>query len=208
MVHEVAPKSFESEPAWHSVQLAAPTDEKKPGGHSELATPPVGHCQPGRHNVFVLFDPTGHHRPAGHWRHVAALVAPTEPEKVPDGHCAVARRVSELAQYQPTGHCTVLTVEPGAQKMPGEQKAHEDALATALKVPSGHCEQEVLPAPEKEPAGQAEQPDALAVPGLLTTPANPGAHVEHAEIVVCPAAEPVVKIPAGQLVQLGSPTFE
>ena len=118
------------------------------------------------------------------------------------------RSVSELAQYQPTGHCTVLTVEPGAQKTPGEQKAHEDELVAALKVPSGHCEHVVLPAPENDPAGHAAQPAALAVPGFVTVPAKPGAHVEHVESVVCPAAEAVVKMPAGHLVQLESPALE
>ena len=76
----MAPKSLESDPAWHSVQLEAPSVEKKPGGHRELATPPAGHCQPGRHSSFVLFEPTGHHRPAEQARHVAALTAPTVPE--------------------------------------------------------------------------------------------------------------------------------
>ncbi len=116
--------------------------------------------------------------------------------------------MSELAQYQPTGHGTVFTVEPGVQKTPGGQKAHEDAFVAALKVPSGHSEHVVLPAPENEPAGHAAQPAALAVPGFVTTPAKPGAQVEHVERVVCPDAEPVVKMPAGHLVQLESPAFE
>ena len=205
---EVAPKSFASEPAWHREQEEAEGPAKKPGGQRLLAMPPAGHCQPGRHSSFVLFEPTGHHRPAEQARHVAALTAPTVLEKVPDGHCAVRRSVSELAQYQPTGHGTVFTVEPGAQKMPGGQKSHVDELVAVLKVPSGHSEHVALLAPEKEPAGHAAQPAALAVPGFVTTPAKPGAHVEHAERVVCPAAEAVVKMPAGHLVQLDSPELE
>ena len=174
----------------------------------ELATPPVGHCQPAWQITFVLLEPAGHQRPAAHGLHVVALLAPTKALNVPDGHCVVRRSTSELAQYQPAGHGTVFTVEPAGQKMPGEQKAHEDELAAALKVPSGHCEHVALPAPEKEPAGQAAQPAALAVPGFVTTPAKPGAHVEHEARLVCPANDATVKMPAGQLVQLEAPEFE
>jgi hypothetical protein len=115
----------------------------------ELATPPVGHCQPAWQIAFVLLEPAGHQRPAAHGLHVEALLACTAALNVPDGHCVVRRSTSELAQYQPAGHNTVFTVEPAGQKMPGEQKAHEDELAAALKVPSGHCEHVALPAPEK-----------------------------------------------------------
>jgi len=72
MAHEVAPKMFEREPAWHCVQASAPKEEKKPGGHCELAKGPAGHCQPAWQGSAVLLEPAGHHFPAGQLRQVAA----------------------------------------------------------------------------------------------------------------------------------------
>ena len=89
---------------------------------------------------------------------------------MPEGHCAVTRSASELAQYQPAGHCSVFTDAPGKQRMPGEQKAHEGEPVVALNVPSGQRAQVVLPAVENEPAGQAVQPAAASVPGFVTVP--------------------------------------
>ena len=57
------------------------------------------------------------------------------------------------------------------------------------------------PAPEKRPAAHAKQPEALAVPGLDTEPAKPGAQAVHAETVAPPTAPPVVVMPAGHAVQ-------
>jgi hypothetical protein len=63
---------------------------------------------------------------------------------------------------------------------------------------------DVLPAAEpavKTPGGQAVQPAALSVPGLVTVPKKPGAQVVQAPTTVCAVAEPVVYTPAGHAVQ-------
>ncbi len=81
IVHEVAPKTLESDPATHWVHVVEPQlVEKKPGGQMRLGRPPPGHAQPGKHWPVVLVEPTGHHVPAGHAKHVALEVAPVEAE--------------------------------------------------------------------------------------------------------------------------------
>jgi hypothetical protein len=102
----------------------------------------------------------------------------------------------------------VSTDAPGKQRMPGEQKAHEGEPVVALKVPSGQRAQVVLPAVEVEPAGQAVQPAAASVPGFVTVPKKPAAHMVHVDSVVLPVSERVVVMPAGQEVQDASPAFE
>jgi hypothetical protein len=49
---------------------------------------------------------------------------------------------------------------------------------------------------------------ALAVPAPATAPAKPGAQMVQAAAEVWPAAEPVVVMPVGQLVQLAAPAAE
>jgi hypothetical protein len=49
------------------------------------------------------------------------------------------------------------------------------------------------------------QPAAEEVPGLVTTPKYPGAQIEHAAMVVLPAAEPAVHTPSGHAAQLAAP---
>jgi len=71
----------------------------------------------------------GHHLPAGQFAHVAAEVAPTVLLKVPDAHWDAPW--PEPRQYQPTGHCSVLTVEPGPQKMPAEHVTQAGEAAEA-----------------------------------------------------------------------------
>jgi hypothetical protein len=51
------------------------------------------------------------------------------------------------------------------------------------------------------PTAQVVQPAAPTVPLPVTVPAVPGAQIVHAETLALPAAEPVVKMFAGQAVQ-------
>jgi hypothetical protein len=50
---------------------------------------------------------------------------------VPGGHWSVP--LPAPRQYQPTGHCRVLTVAPTPQKMPAEHGAHVGELEAAEK---------------------------------------------------------------------------
>ena len=56
------------------------------------------------------------------------------------------------------------------------------------------------------PTAQVVQPAALTVPPPVTVPAVPGAHIVHAATLAVPAAEPVVKMFAGQAVQPAAAT--
>ena len=56
------------------------------------------------------------------------------------------------------------------------------------------------------PTAQVVQPAALTVPLPVTVPAVPGAQIVHAVTSALPAAEPVVKMFAGQAVQPAAAT--
>jgi len=62
------------------------------------------------------------------------------------------------------------------------EHADADTLAVlGVETPAGHAVQLEAPAEEAYvPIAQGEQPDTLAVPGLVTVPEYPGAHTEHA----------------------------
>jgi len=49
---------------------------------------------------------------------------------VPEAHCAAA--LPGPGQYQPAGHCTVLTVAPTLQKLPAAQPVHKGEAAALL----------------------------------------------------------------------------
>jgi len=75
-------------------------------------------------------------------------------------------------------------------------------LASGSVAPVGSGEHAAAPASEKDPAPQATQPAAEAVPGLVTVPAKPAAQIVQAATEVLLVCEAVVVMPEGQLVQL------
>ena len=71
-------------------------------------------------------------------------------------------------------------------------------------MPTGHKEQLAAPAAEKLPAGQAVQPAAEGVPGFVTEPTLPAAHMLQAATDL-PPKRPGVEMSLGQAVQLDAP---
>jgi hypothetical protein len=173
--------------------------ENVPGAHTVQRASPPGLASPRPHGVHVVL-PRELTVPGSHVSHAPSSVySPGAHENTPTGHAPVVQLKHALepgALYSPTGH-DVHVEARSMLKYPALQIWHDEAHADEYD-PGEHASHQVLPN------------EAANVPALHETQAEreanenvPGAQSEQPAVLT-----PPVKRPAGQAVQLPTPSTD